>query len=77
MTMERKRGRHASSVRERVEWLRARPQLHRDWQGEADPRRRAVVEAMRDAGLISKTTYWKDVHVEALLRLSKATVRRD
>lgn len=75
LTMDRKRGRWASTVRERVEFLRARPELHRGWQGDLDPRRRDVVEAMRDAGLISKTTYWKDVHVSDLLRLSKATIR--
>jgi hypothetical protein len=74
--MDRKRGRWASTVRERVDWLRARPQLHKEWQGERqDPRRRQIVEALRDAGLISKTTYWKDVNVDALLRLTHATVR--
>jgi len=74
ITMERKQGRHASTVRQRVDWLRARPHLYRGWQGDEDPRRRGLVEAMRGVGLISKTTYWKDVHVDALLRLAKATV---
>lgn len=77
LSIERKRGRWASTVRERVDWLRARPELYRGWQGERDPRQRQIVEALRAAGLISKTTYWKDVHVDALVRLSNATIRSE
>jgi hypothetical protein len=63
LSLDRKRGRWKSTVRQRVAWLLA----HRDlWKKD----KRTIVEAMREAGLVARTTYWKDVHVEALFRLA-------
>lgn len=76
LTLRRKQGRWASSVSERVTWLLEHPEQWKDWAGERDPRRRALVEALRTAGLIAKTTYWKDVRVVALILLATRTNER-
>jgi len=66
----RKQGRWASTVQQRVDWLLAYPNFWKDWCAR-DSRTRALVDLMRDAGLVSKTTYWKDIRMDSLILLAQ------
>lgn len=65
ITINRRKGRHASTVRRRVNWLMCHLEL---WDRHVDPH--VIVFAMKRDGLIAKSTYWKDVNVEALCMLT-------
>lgn len=68
-TLKRRRGRHISSVREKVLWLRQHRNL---WMGVEYNRelQKVLVGYMKLAHLVAPTTYVKDVHIEALIRLA-------
>ena len=66
------RNRRSSTPEERVEWLlNNRPLLKRTpvyvYGVEAELHHKPVVEEMKRAGLISHSTYWKDVSIRKLL----------
>jgi hypothetical protein len=50
----------------RIDWLLAHQDMWYGWLNH-DPRTRRVVEAMRRDGVVSKTTYWKDVNIPNLV----------
>ena len=65
MTLTRRRGRWASTIRKRVAWLQRNTEL---WDKHVDAH--VLVFAMKREGLIAQSTYWKDVNVEALCLLA-------
>jgi len=61
-SIDRKAGRWASSVRERVDFLLANPGL-------CEMSRRTIVDRLKELQYVAKSTYWKDVRIEQLLDL--------
>jgi hypothetical protein len=69
LTLKRRQGRHKSSVRQRISWLQKH--LAKYEALDTAVMKRAIVEAMKEDGLIAKTTYWRDVHLDALIALMR------
>lgn len=65
-TRTRQQGRHRSSVERRVQWLQQHTTL---WNAHVDAHE--LVFAMKGAGLLAPSTYWKDVNIEALCTLAR------
>lgn len=64
-----------STRAEKIAWLLKNQKL---WDGfsVADPRWQGIVEKMREDGLISASTYWKDVNIHNLV-VDARTLRRN
>lgn len=58
-----------SSRGDKIAWLLNHQKLWKGWVEApfVDERKRDIVEKMRKDGLISETTYWKDVNVTGLI----------
>lgn len=58
---------HLSSYDDKMQWLRDHRDLWEHYQPN-DARKHTIVVAMRNAGLVSEHTYWKDVNVLGLVK---------
>lgn len=52
---------------QRIEWLRDHPKMWENWQGNAELRKRQVVEAMQADRMVARATYWKDVNITSMI----------
>lgn len=68
-TSTRRPGRWKSSVKEKVRWLRSAEQYWKGVPYSRDLQKRLVL-AMKIDGLIAPSTYYRDVQIEALIKLT-------
>lgn len=68
-TVTRRRGRWTSSIADKVAWLRSAKQFWKGLPYSRDLQKR-LVKGMKIDGLVARTTYYRDVHIEALIKLT-------
>lgn len=56
-----------SSRQNKIDWLLKNQNLWEGWADCFDPRKRSIVEKMREEGLISDKTYWPDDSLTSLI----------
>lgn len=67
---------HTKSTRgDKIQWLLNNQSLWEGWEDLGDSRKRPIVEKMRSDGLVSESTYWKDVNLTRLIGEAR-TLRR-
>lgn len=62
---------HKSSQRAKINWLLKNQKLWEGWprgSDGSDPRHKEIVVRMKDAGLISQSTYYCDVTIDSLIK---------
>ncbi len=69
--------RHFVDRKLKLRWLAAHRELWEGWIHPGDPRLRSIIETMRDAGLFSKTAYWKDVALNNLIQDTRTLLRTE
>lgn len=75
--MNKGKPRPTKSTREdKLTWLLNHQPLWDGWMTDSDPRKRSLVEKMREEGLISKTTWWRDLNLTRLIGQARK-VRRE
>lgn len=53
--------------REYREWFIANPTIWEGWNPEVPETSKRIIRAMKRAGLLSETTYWKDVNIASIV----------
>ncbi len=57
------RGYPTSTIEQRIHWLLANPALWEEWDMPPVDISQEIVKRMKEAGLLAKSTYWKDVSI--------------
>lgn len=58
-----------STTQEKIDWLLKNQNLWEGWRSgwEFDPRKKSIVDRMKQEGLVSKRTVWMDVEIGNLI----------
>ena len=51
----------------KIKWLLANQKQWEGYKELGDPRHQSIIKAMKDAGIVAATTYWKDVNLHDLI----------
>lgn len=66
LSIDRKKGGSSTTVRQKVDWLLENRDM---WMGRKFDDR-VIIDAMKEARLFSRSTFWKDVNLTGLLILA-------